>query len=143
VQPDRAYFGEKDAQQLAIIRRMVADLNVPVVVVPVATVREDDGLALSSRNRHLTATQREIAPVLSRALRHAVDSIERGERSVTALREAAIGMFAPYPEARLEYFEFADPDTLQLKDRVEGPVLVAAAMWLGSTRLIDNMRWPG
>lgn len=142
VQPDRAYFGEKDAQQLAIIRRMVQDLNVPVVVVPVATVREDDGLALSSRNKHLTAAQREVAPVLSRALRNAVDSIERGERSVTVLREAAIGVFAQYPEARLEYFEFADPDTLQLVDRIEGPALVAAAMWLGATRLIDNMRWP-
>ncbi len=142
VQPDRAYFGEKDAQQLAIIRRMVKDLNVPVVVVPVATVREDDGLALSSRNKHLTAAEREIAPVLSRALRHAVDSIVRGERSVTVLREAAVGMFAQYPEARLEYFEFADPDTLQLVDRVEGPALIAAAMWLGPTRLIDNMRFP-
>jgi pantoate--beta-alanine ligase len=142
VQPDRAYFGEKDAQQLAIIRRMVADLNVPVTVVPVATVREEDGLALSSRNKHLTVAQREIAPVLSRALRRAIDSIARGEQSVELLREAALAQFAQYDDARVEYFEFTDPDSLQPVDRVEGPVLLAGAMWLGSTRLIDNMRWP-
>jgi pantoate--beta-alanine ligase len=143
VQPDRAYFGEKDAQQLAIIRRMVEDLNVPVIVAPVGTVREEDGLALSSRNKHLTAAQREIAPVLSRALRGAIDSIERGERLAAPLRETALAMFALYPEARVEYFEFIDPNTLQPEERVDGPVLVAGAMWLGSTRLIDNMRWVG
>jgi len=142
IQPDRAYFGEKDAQQLAIIRRMVLDLNVPVTVVPVATVREDDGLAISSRNKHLTAAQRVIAPVLSRALRNAIDSIERGEQRVPALREAAFGTFAQWPDARVEYFEITDPDTLQPVERVEGPVLVAGAIRLGSTRLIDNTRWP-
>jgi pantoate--beta-alanine ligase len=143
VQPERAYFGEKDAQQLAIIRRMVGDLNVPVTVVPVATVREKDGLALSSRNKHLTAAERQIAPVLSRALREAVNVIVRGERRCAALREAALRALAKYSEARVEYFEITDPDTLQPVERVEGPVLVAGAMWLGSTRLIDNMRWPG
>ncbi|HEX4134163.1 MAG TPA: pantoate--beta-alanine ligase [Bryobacteraceae bacterium] len=142
VQPDRAYFGEKDAQQLAIIRRMVTDLNVPVTVVPVATVREDDGLALSSRNKHLTPAQRRIAPVLSRALGNAVDSIERGERRVAVLRDAAQEMFAQYPEARVEYFEFTNPDTLQPVDQIDSSVRVAGAIWLGSTRLIDNMRWP-
>jgi pantoate--beta-alanine ligase len=142
VQPDRAYFGEKDAQQLAIIRRMVEDLNVPVMVVPVSTVREEDGLALSSRNKHLTAAQREIAPELSRALRNAIDSIERGERRVTAIREVALAQFAQWREVRVEYFEVTDPDTLQPVERIEGPVLVAGAVRLGSTRLIDNMRWP-
>jgi pantoate--beta-alanine ligase len=142
VQPDRAYFGEKDAQQLAIIRRMVKDLNVPVTVVPVPTVREEDGLALSSRNKHLTAAQREIAPVLARALRNSIDSIERGEHSAAVLLEAARAAFARYPEARLEYFEFTDPDTLQPVQRIAGPVLIAGAMWLGSTRLIDNIQWP-
>jgi pantoate--beta-alanine ligase len=142
VRPDRAYFGEKDAQQLVIVRRMVDDLNLPVTVVPVATVREEDGLALSSRNKHLTAAQRAIAPVLSRALRHAVESMERGERSVAVIREAALALFAPYPEARIEYFEVTDPDTLLPLAQVAGPALVAAAMWLGPTRLIDNMRWP-
>jgi pantoate--beta-alanine ligase len=142
VQPDRAYFGEKDAQQLAIIRRMVTDLNVPVAVVPVATVREEDGLALSSRNKHLTPAQRGIAPILSRALSNAIDSIEQGERRVSVLRQAAHDLFAQYPEARVEYFEFTHPDTLQPVHQIERSVLIAGAMWLGSTRLIDNMRWP-
>lgn len=139
VRPDRAYFGAKDAQQLAIIRRMVDDLNVPVQIVPVATIREPDGLALSSRNKHLTARQREIAPVLSRALQAAARSIARGEREVVAIRDAALQTFAPYPEARIEYFDFVDPDTLQPVERIEGLVLIAAAMWLGATRLIDNI----
>jgi pantoate--beta-alanine ligase len=142
VQPQRAYFGEKDAQQLALIRRMVQDLNVPVEIVPVATVREADGLALSSRNKHLTPAQRAIAPVLSRALRQAVELIGEGERSVAVIRERALGLFAPWPEARVEYFELTDPRTLTPVDRVDHAVLVAGAMWLGQTRLIDNMSWP-
>jgi pantoate--beta-alanine ligase len=141
-QPERAYFGEKDAQQLALIRRMVRDLNVPVEIVPVATVRETDGLALSSRNKHLTPAQRAIAPVLSQALRQAVDLIGKGERSVAVIRERALALFAPWPEARVEYFELTDPRTLTPVDRVDRAVLIAGAMWLGSTRLIDNMSWP-
>ncbi len=139
VQADRAYFGEKDAQQLAVIRRMVEDLNVPVAIVPVATVREEDGLALSSRNKHLNPDQRRIAPVLSRALRRASDRITQGERCAKALRDEALKTIAEYPEARVEYFELTDPETLQPIEMVEGPVLIAAAMWLGSTRLIDNL----
>jgi len=142
VQPDRAYFGEKDAQQLAVIRRMVEDFNLPVTVVPVATVREEDGLALSSRNKHLTREQRTVAPVLSRALRLAADRIERGERCVESVRSQSLASFAPYPEARVEYFELVDPETLQPMERIDGPVLIAAAMWLGPTRLIDNVLWP-
>lgn len=139
VQPDHAYFGEKDAQQLGIIRRMVQDLNIPVGIVPVATVREQDGLALSSRNKHLTPAQRAIAPVLSRALRCAAETIARGERSAALIRERALEMFEAYPEARVEYFEIVDPETLQPVESAAGPTLVAAAMWLGTTRLIDNL----
>lgn len=139
VQPERAYFGEKDAQQLAIICRMVQDLNVPVTVVPVATVREADGLALSSRNKNLTATQRKIAPVLSRALRAAVDLIENGERSVAAIRERVLPLFAAYPEVRVEYFEVSDPGTLAPIEHIDGSALIAGAIFLGSTRLIDNI----
>jgi pantoate--beta-alanine ligase len=142
VQPHRAYFGEKDAQQLAVIRRMVADLNVPVFIVPVATVREEDGLALSSRNKHLNPEQRAVAPLLSRALRAAVSAIDQGERSTLFLRDAAHTIFSQHPETRLEYFEITDPDTLTPVDHIEGPVLIAATMWLGSTRLIDNVLWP-
>jgi pantoate--beta-alanine ligase len=111
-------------------------------VVAVATVREKDGLALSSRNKHLTPVEREIAPVLSRALRNAIHAIERGERQVAPVRDAALAMFAQHPEVRVEYFEFSDPDTLQTVERIEESVLVAGALWLASTRLIDNMRWP-
>lgn len=141
VQPERAYFGEKDAQQLAVIRRMVDDLNVPVRVVPVPTMREPDGLALSSRNKLLTPGQRAIAPVLSQALRGAVDRIEKGEASVAAIRREASELIARHPDAKLEYFEITDVDTLQPVERIDGPVLIAGAMWLGTTRLIDNVTW--
>ena len=137
VQPDRAYFGEKDAQQLVIIQRMVKDLNVPLIVVPVATVREPDGLALSSRNQHLSPSEREQAVVLSRALFAARDLVERGERSSDIIASSV----APILKGvRLEYFSVVDPETLLPVERVEGPVLIAAAIWLGSTRLIDNVQ---
>jgi pantoate--beta-alanine ligase len=143
VQADRAYFGEKDAQQLAVIRRMVQDLNVPVEVVPVATVREADGLALSSRNKHLTAAQRENAPVLARAMRTVLELFGAGERSVAEVTARVLPMFAEVPECRLEYFEVVDPATLRPVDRAQNSVLVIGAMWMGTTRLIDNMLWRG
>ncbi len=143
VQPDRAYFGEKDAQQLAVIRRMVADLNVPVTIVPVATVREPDGLALSSRNKHLTSYQRAIAPALSRALKDAIRSIDNGEVSADRIEKTATAFLASYPEVRVEYFKVTSPGTLAPVQRIDGPVLIAAAIWLGATRLIDNVFWPG
>jgi pantoate--beta-alanine ligase len=143
VQPDRAYFGEKDAQQLAVIRRMVQDLNVPVEVVQVATVREPDGLALSSRNKHLTPAQRSNAPVLARALRAALELFDSGQHSVATVTAAVLPMFSQVPEARVEYFEVVDPATLKPFQIVDGSALVVAAMWLGTTRLIDNMLWPG
>jgi pantoate--beta-alanine ligase len=136
VQPDRAYFGEKDAQQLAIIRRMVKDLDVPVNVVPVATVREPDGLAMSSRNRHLTPEERERAVVLSQALFAARDRILRGERSAETIRESVAPLF---DGIQLEYLSIVDPEALVPVERIEGPVLIAGAIWLGSTRLIDNV----
>lgn len=143
VQPDRAYFGRKDAQQLAIIQRMVRDLNVPVRIVPVETVREEDGLALSSRNKHLSPAERETAPVLARALSRAVELIEAGERSEASVKEKVLPLFAPYPEARVEYFEIVDPDTMTPVVRIADSALIAGAVWLGSTRLIDNMLWYG
>ena len=142
VEADRAYFGEKDAQQLAVIRRMVQDLNVPVEVVPVATVREADGLAMSSRNKHLTATQRKDAPVLARAMRAALALFASGEKSVAEVTARALPMFSELPECRLEYFEVVDPATLRPVERADNCVLVIGAMWMGTTRLIDNMFWP-
>jgi len=143
VRPDRAYFGEKDAQQLAVIRRMVQDLNVPVEVVPVTTVREPDGLALSSRNKHLTVAQRENAPVLARAMRRVLEIFESGERSVAEVTARVLPMFSEIPECRLEYFEVVNPTTLKPVERAEGSALVIGAMWMGTTRLIDNMLWRG
>lgn len=136
VQPERAYFGEKDAQQLAIIRRMVKDLNVPVTVVPVPTVREPDGLAMSSRNRHLTPAERQRATVLSQALFAARDLVVSGEHSAAAIQTTVAPLF---DAVQLEYFSIVDPETLTPVERIEGSVLIAGAIWLGPTRLIDNV----
>jgi pantoate--beta-alanine ligase len=141
VQPDRAYFGRKDAQQLAIIQRMVTDLNVPITVVPVETVRESDGLALSSRNKHLSPEERLAAPLLSRALRQAVELIDAGEHFSHAIKQSVLPLFSRSSLTRVEYFEIVDPETMSPVSKIDGPVLIAGAMWLGSTRLIDNILW--
>jgi len=138
VQPDRAYFGEKDMQQLAVIRRMVKDLNVPVEIVPVATVREADGLAVSSRNQYLDAEQRRVAPVVFRALQEAERWIRAGEKDAVKIRAAATQILKEAP-VRVEYFEVVDPEDMQPVATITGPVRVAAAVWLGTTRLIDNV----
>ena len=139
VQPDVAYFGEKDAQQLAIIRRMVADLNVPVKIAPVATVREADGLALSSRNQHLNAAERALAPALFRALTAAKNAVAAGVSDAEAVKRAAAGTVPVDDRLRIEYLELVDPRTFQPVERITGPVVAAGALWVGSTRLIDNV----
>jgi pantoate--beta-alanine ligase len=139
VQPHRAYFGEKDAQQLAIIRRLVADFNVPVAIVEVPTVRESDGLALSSRNRLLGPDERALAPALYQALVEARTQIVRGNRRASDIRRAAAACIPPNPLLRLEYLEIVDPATMQPVEEIARPVRVAAAMWVGPTRLIDNI----
>jgi pantoate--beta-alanine ligase len=138
VQPDRAYFGEKDAQQLAVIRRMVADLNVPVEIVGVATIREPDGLAMSSRNQRLTPAERALAPLLYQALQLAASRIAQGVRDPAVIAQEAAATLAR-PEIRLEYLEIVDPDSMQPVERIQGPIRIAIAAWLGSTRLIDNV----
>lgn len=135
---DRAYFGEKDAQQLAVIRRMARDLNVPTEIVPVATVRESDGLAMSSRNRLLTPEHRAAAPVLYRALRSARDVLRRGGYPSDA-RDVAKAMLASIPGVRIDYIEVADAETMQPVESIEGPVRIAAAAFFGAVRLIDNV----
>ena len=140
VQPDRAYFGEKDAQQLAVIRRMVEDLNLPVAIVGVPTVREASGLALSSRNQHLSANERTIiAPALYRSLKAAASLIERGERDPQVAKCEALAELSCDSRMRMEYFEIVDPEELQPVTEITGPVLIAAAVWVGTTRLIDNV----
>ncbi|MFB3779384.1 MAG: pantoate--beta-alanine ligase [Bryobacteraceae bacterium] len=139
IQPSRAYFGEKDAQQLAVIRRMTRDLNLPLEVVPVPTVREPDGLAMSSRNQHLSAEERKAATVVFQALLAAQQLIARGSTDPMEAKAAALAVLAGQPKARVEYLEVVDPDDMQPVQGISGPVRVATAVWLGSTRLIDNM----
>jgi pantoate--beta-alanine ligase len=139
VQPGRAYFGEKDAQQLAVVRRMVADLNMPLEIVEVPTVREEDGLAISSRNVHLDAEQRHAATALYRALAGAGDLVARGERESAAVKQRALDLLAKQPAVRVEYFDVVDSEEMQPVERIEGPVRIAGAVWVGKTRLIDNV----
>ena len=139
--PQRAFFGQKDAAQVAVLRKMIRDLNMNVELVVCPIVREADGLALSSRNKRLTPAERAIAPVLSRALREALQLIDEGERSVARVQEEATRLLTRHPEVRVEYFSVTDPETLTPVKRIEGPVLIAGAIWLGSVRLIDNLAW--
>ncbi|HLV34341.1 MAG TPA: pantoate--beta-alanine ligase [Spirillospora sp.] len=143
-QPQRAYFGQKDAQQVMVIRRMVADLNFPLEIVVCPTVREPDGLALSSRNRNLTPEQREAAPVLFRALLSAQAAYEQGERDPEMLRRAMRDTLAAEPLAEVDYVSVADAETLEeLVEPVNRPALVSLAVRIGQTRLIDNLIVPG
>ncbi len=139
VGPSRAYFGRKDAQQLAIVRRMAADLDLPVEVVGCPLVREPDGVAMSSRNAYLDADDRAAAPVLSRALRAAAARIVEGERDARAVRAALIAAIAGEPRVRLDYAEVVDAGTLAPVERVDGDVLLAVAAFVGPARLIDNV----
>lgn len=139
VEPDVAYFGEKDAQQLAVIRRMVVGLNLPLSIVGVPTVRDSDGLALSSRNERLTREDRLRAPFLYRALEAARAEIENGETNVAQIRARGLGVLAQESSIRVEYFEVVDAKSMQPVANVAGRVCIAAAIWLGGVRLIDNV----
>jgi len=137
VTPDAAFFGQKDAQQVAVLRRMVEDLDLPVALEVVPTVREPDGLALSSRNARLDPAERTRAIALSLALRAAEAAIGAGERDAARLREAALAAMAPHG-VDPEYLALVDPDSFAEVHAVNGRVLVAVAARLGDTRLIDN-----
>lgn len=139
VQPARAYFGQKDAQQAAVIQQMTHDLNFPVEIVVCPTVREPDGLALSSRNTYLTPEQRRAAPVLYRALLAARAAYEKGERQAEALRRAATEILSSEPLAQVQYVSCADPETLQELDQLGSRALLSLAVFFGKTRLIDNL----
>jgi pantoate--beta-alanine ligase len=138
-QPDVAYFGQKDAQQVRVVQQMVADLNVPVRVAICPTVREPDGLALSSRNRYLDPEQRRHAIVLSEALAAARDLIGRGERDPAAIEAVMAGRIRATPGAELDYARAVDADTLRGGERLHGPTLLLLAVRFGATRLIDNL----
>jgi len=139
VEPDKAFFGQKDAAQVAIIRRMVRDLNLPVEIVVCPIVREADGLAMSSRNAYLGPEERKRALVLHRALVRVQRMVEAGERDVGPLSAAGIYEFARESSVRLDYFEIVNPDTLDPVEDVSRGALVAVAAYVGATRLIDNI----
>jgi pantoate--beta-alanine ligase len=138
VQPHKAYFGQKDAQQQTVIRQMVRDLNFPLEVVVCPIVREADGLAMSSRNKYLEGADREAASVLFRSLSAAKGMYEAGERNAEKLREKMKEIIEKEPRARLQYVSCADFDTLEELDVVNGKSLLSMAVLIGKTRLIDN-----
>jgi pantoate--beta-alanine ligase len=135
---ERAYFGQKDAQQLLVIRRMALDLALPTEVIAHPTVREPDGLAMSSRNVHLSPEERAAAPVIHRALLAARSLRERGERSAEVLRSEMRRVLASEPFAEPEYVSVADGTTLEELETLDGPAILSTAVRFGSTRLIDN-----
>ena len=137
-QADRAYFGQKDAQQLAVVRRMVRDLNMNVEVVGCPIVREEDGLAKSSRNTYLSPAEREAALVLSRAVREGQRLMEEGERDAKAILGAMCAIIEAEPLARIDYVEMVSWDGIKPVDVADSSVLVAMAVYIGKTRLIDN-----
>ncbi len=139
VQPARAYFGQKDAQQAAVIRRMTLDLNFPIEIVVCPTVREADGLAMSSRNTYLSPEERQAATVLFRALNAAQSAYENGERQAEKLRQVVKDVLAAEPRAQVQYVSCADAETLQELELISGKALLSLAVFVGTTRLIDNV----
>ena len=138
VAPDRAYFGQKDAQQLAVIRRMVRDLDVGVTIIGCPIIREADGLAKSSRNTYLNEKERQAALVLSRSLQAGKALMEAGETNAQAVRQAIIDEINKEPMARIDYVDVVDFDTITPVETIQGTVLTAIAVYIGKTRLIDN-----
>ena len=139
VGPDLAFFGQKDAQQTAVIRRMVADLNMPLEIVVCPTIREPDGLAVSSRNQYLNPQERKDAGVIFRSLQRGVELMRAGETDAARIKEDICAILRQVPALRVEYVSVVDAESLQELDQVRGEVLVAVAGRLGSTRLIDNV----
>lgn len=138
ITPDKAYFGEKDAQQLAVIRRMVMDLNFDVEIVGCPIVRESDGLALSSRNTYLSEDERKAALILNRSLKLAKASLENGEKNSCKIKNLIKNEIAKEPLAKFDYVEVVDSLSLEPVDVIENKILVAIAVYIGKTRLIDN-----
>lgn len=143
VAPDRAYFGQKDAQQLAVIRRMVRDLNFDIEIVGCPIVREEDGLAKSSRNTYLNEDERKAAVVLSRAVNLGRSLMENGERKASVVLAAMRALIEGEPLARIDYVEMVDAVSMQPVDEAQGSVLCAMAVYVGKTRLIDNFIFEG
>jgi len=139
IRPDIAFFGHKDYQQTVVIKQLVRDLDFPVKIVVCPTVRENDGLAMSSRNRYLSAEERKASRVLFKALQKGRERIRQDEREAAAVRDAMALSIQKQPLARIEYAAIVDPDTLKEVVMIEGPVVLLLAVWIGKTRLIDNL----
>ncbi|MBN7574116.1 MULTISPECIES: pantoate--beta-alanine ligase [Clostridium] len=138
VTPDKAYFGEKDAQQVAVIKRMVRDLNIDVEIVACPIIREEDGLAKSSRNTYLSKDERNAALVLSRSLEIAKDALKKGERNANNIKNAIKEVLNSEPLAKIDYVEIVDSDSLESVEIIKKNVLIPIAVYIGKTRLIDN-----
>ena len=139
VTPDVMYLGQKDAQQCAVIKQMAEDLNIPVKIKISPTVREKDGLAMSSRNQYLTPQQRREAPVLYKALMRARAKIRQGEQDAGRIIRAMASLIKTQSSGKIQYIECVDPETLQPLKKIDGPALIALAVWFGKARLIDNI----
>ena len=138
VTPDKAYFGQKDAQQVAVLKRMVRDLNIDVEIVPCPIIREEDGLAKSSRNTYLSEAERTAALVLSKSLNIAKELLENGERNADKIKEIMKEEIIKEPLAKIDYVEIVDSDSLENVENIEKSILVPIAVYIGKTRLIDN-----
>ncbi len=138
VKPDRAYFGQKDAQQLAVIRRMTRDLSFDIEIVGCPIVREEDGLAKSSRNTYLSDEERKAAVVISRSLKVGREMIENGENSASKVTGAITELIESEPLAKIDYIKAVNADSIEPVENISGRVLIAAAVYIGKTRLIDN-----
>jgi pantoate--beta-alanine ligase len=143
VRPDAAFFGQKDYQQTVVIKQLVRDLNFPVRIVVGPTVREDDGLAMSSRNRYLSKGERQAARILFKALRGGRALVRRGERDAATVRSAMIRIIRRERTAKIDYVALAHPESLQPISRIRGPVVLLLAVRIGKTRLIDNLLLKG
>ena len=139
VEPDRAYFGQKDAQQATAIKKMVNDLNMNLEIIVVPTVRESDGLAMSSRNIHLNAEERQAATILFSALTLAQQLWKKGEKNAESLRQEMVSVISREPLAKIDYVSIANAETLEELSEIDGPALASMAVRIGKTRLIDNV----
>lgn len=138
VEPDRAYFGQKDAQQLAVIRRMVRDLNFNLEVIGCPIVREDDGLAKSSRNTYLSKEERKAAVILHKGLLHGEELVKAGEKNAATVKQAITEIIESEPLAKIDYVEIVNFDNIETIETIDGSILAAVAVYIGKTRLIDN-----
>lgn len=138
VAPDKAYFGEKDAQQLAVIKRMVRDLNINIKIIGCPIIREKDGLAKSSRNTYLSVEERKAALVINKALTSGKNMIQNGEKNPDKIVSAITSVINEEPLAKIDYIKIVDADTISAVSEINGNILVAAAVYIGKTRLIDN-----